>query len=247
MNHSLSIITGPDDQKGTAILTVLFILVLLSTLAVYTTEDENIAIRRLQNQRDVEQSRQVVLAGEQWVIKALERDLLNAPLGVDYLGDEWALLQTDVVAIEDGQMQVQAIDESGKFNLNNLLMGKKWMIVDPTSASGTEIEAPTPWYGLFVRLLENTGIDVIYADAVLDWIDADDETTDPEGAEDGTYASADPPYLTANQPFVSVSELANVLGFGQAEMDALAPYVSALPVGDVSDPIFTKININTAP
>jgi type II secretory pathway component PulK len=44
------------SQQGVALLTVLFILVLLSTLAVYTAEDENIAIRRAENQRDMAQA-----------------------------------------------------------------------------------------------------------------------------------------------------------------------------------------------
>ena len=236
----------PKNQQGVALLTVLFILVLLSTLAVYTAEDENIAIRRAENQRDMAQAYQVALAGEQWVSKALERDLLSAPSGVDYFGDEWALLDTQVVAIEDGQMVVQAVDESGKFNLNNLLIGK--MVIKPgsESATSTPIEVESAWYRYFARLLANLGLEEELADAVVDWLDEDDERTEPDGAEDNVYLSASPPYLAANQPFYSIAELALVEGFDEESLAILWPNITALPV-DPKKANCTKINVNTAP
>ncbi len=247
--YTASMMSG--RQHGMALLTVLFILVLLSTLAVYTAEDENIAIRRAQNQRDAEQSRQVALAGELWVMSALKRDLLSAPQGVDYAGDEWALLQSESVQIEDGQMAVQAQDESGKFNLNNLMSGKEIQ----SAATTTPTLVLSPWYKYFIRLLNSVGLDEELADAVIDWVDADDQRTEPDGAEDATYRTAEPPYLTANQPFSSIAELTLVAGFGEAEVAALEPYVTALPVTTAAvqsgktpeQPVFTRINVNTAP
>ncbi len=233
-------------QAGTALLIVLFILVLLSTLAVYTTEDENIAIRRAENQRDVAQSYQVALAGELWVAKALERDLISTPRSVDYLGDEWALLQSQVVTVEDGEMAVQAVDEAGKFNLNNLLMGKMMENPDANTASSTPKYVQTPWYSYFTRLLSNLGLDEDLAEAVVDWVDDDDQSVGNYGAEDAEYSTAETPYLAANQAFTSVSELLMVAGFGQAELSALLPYITALPV-DHQAKKFVKININTAP
>ncbi len=233
-------------QRGTALLTVLFILVLLSTLAVYTTEDENIAIRRAENQRDAEQSQQVALAGEKWVIKALERDLDAAPADVDSLADEWALLQSQVVKIEDGQMAVQAQDESGKFNLNNLLPSKIVEVPNLNNPTGTPLRVESPWYLFFARLLESVNLDAALADAVVDWIDPDDEITEQNGAEESVYLSADPPYLTANQPFSHIAELALVEGFGKEEVEALAPHITALPIGDPANPEYVKVNVHTA-
>jgi len=111
------------QQAGTALLTVLFILVLLTTLAAFTAKDENLAIRRLGNQREYAQSLQVALAGEMWALKVLERDLTSSGVKYDYLNEPWAKLhETGTVAVEDGEMYVQIEDESGKFNLNNLLL-----------------------------------------------------------------------------------------------------------------------------
>lgn len=234
-------------QRGIALLTVLFILVLLSTLAVYTVEDENIAIRRAENQRDMAQGLQVAMAGELWLAKALERDLLSAPQGVDYLGDEWAQLDSSVVKVEDGQMIVQAADESGKFNLNNLLDGKEMQIPDPdpNAPTGATITVFKPWYGYFIRLLGNLGLEEELADAVLDWVDADSKRED-NGAEDSQYLSADPPYVAANQPFFSISGLSLVEGFDSDIISILSPNITALPV-DPKNKQYTKININTAP
>ncbi len=233
-------------QQGVALLTVLFILVLLSTLAVYTAEDENIAIRRAENQRDMAQAYQVALAGEQWVSKALERDLLSVPPEVDYLGDEWALLNTQVVSVEDGQMVVQAIDESGKFNLNNLLIGKMVDKPGTGTATSTPERIESAWYRYFTRLLSNLGLEEELADAVVDWLDADDERTEPDGAENNVYLSANPPYLAANQPFFSIAELVQVEGFDQEKLAILWPNITALPV-DSKRASYTKINLNTAP
>jgi general secretion pathway protein K len=236
------------QQRGMALLTVLFILVLLSTLAVYTAEDENIAIRRAENQRDMAQGFQVALAGERWVAKALERDMISAPTGVDSFIDEWAKLDSQVVNVGNGQMAVQAIDESGKFNLNNLLIGKKVLVPDPDAATstGAQIEVDSMWYKYFTRLLSNLGLEEELADAVVDWVDGDDERTEPNGAEDAAYSSARISGLAANQAFFSITELARVEGFDEDILAILWPYISALPVDAVSGG-YTKINLNTAP
>lgn len=231
---------SPGRQSGMALLTVLFILVLLSTLAVYTAEDESIAIRRAQNQRDMAQGRQLALAGEQWVARALERDLQAESARVDYFGDEWALLDSRVVNVEDGQMAVQALDESGKFNLNNLAVGKP----EQGAATNTPLFlAQSAWYAYFTRLLANLGLNEELADAVVDWTDADDERTEPNGAEDSAYS---PARLAANQPFHSIAELGLVEGFDEDTLAIIWPYVTALPVNTARN-VYTRININTAP
>lgn len=49
------------------------------------------------------------------------------------------------------------------------------------------------------------------ADAILDWIDLDDEARE-QGAESGYYAGLSPPYLPKNGPLASVEELLLVRG-----------------------------------
>jgi len=88
------------------------------------------------------------------------------------------------------------------------------------------------------RLLELLDLDPAIADAIADWIDPDKEKR-PNGAEDGDYEGLDPPYVAANQPLTSVTELRLIKGIDQAVYNKLAPYVCVLPAG-------TTLNVNTA-
>jgi general secretion pathway protein K len=90
------------------------------------------------------------------------------------------------------------------------------------------------------RLLIRLELKPELAQAIADWIDPDQDTLFPDGAEDSDYTVLNPPYLAANQPFVSVSELRLVKGVDRETYDILAPLVCALPPG-------VALNINTAP
>ncbi len=88
------------------------------------------------------------------------------------------------------------------------------------------------------RLLELLELDPALADAIADWIDADKEKR-ANGAEDSDYEGLDPPYVAANQPLTSVTELRLIKGIDAATYNKLAPYVCVLPPG-------TALNVNTA-
>jgi len=113
-------------------------------------------------------------------------------------------------------------------------------------AQSDEQKKPTQpsWYSIFQSLLLNLELDPSLADALVDWIDTDDEVSGAEGAEDQYYLSLDPPYLPANQPLVSIGELINVKGFTSEVLQVLEPYIIALPVTGIDN--LTKINVNSA-
>jgi len=114
-------------------------------------------------------------------------------------------------------------DEQGKFNLNNLVIGGR-----------------SEWdLRLLQRLLRELSLPPELAEAVLDWIDADQDVTGSGGAENAYYLSLKRPYRAANQLLVQVDELHRVRGFDAATVAKLRPHVTALPVR-------TPININTA-
>jgi general secretion pathway protein K len=91
----------------------------------------------------------------------------------------------------------------------------------------------------FRRLLRRTGLPESLADAVVDWIDADDDVTRPAGAEDAYYIARDPAYRTANRKVSEIGELLLVKGFTDVALLRLAPYLTALPGA-------TKVNVNCA-
>ena len=100
-------------------------------------------------------------------------------------------------------------------------------------------EVDEPSLEQFRRLLLALGLDPRFAGIAADWIDADQEPSFPDGAEDSTYTGIVPPYRTANQIIASTSELAALEGMDKAALDTLLPHITALPGR-------TAINVNTA-
>ena len=143
---------------------------------------------------------------------------------IDHLQENWAK-PMPAFPVEDGFISGRLLDESGKFNLNNLL-----------KADGSVDDSARRW---FEKLLQRVGLPAELSQAVIDWQDADDETTGAMGAESNYYQGLDPSYLASNTRFHQVEELKLVRGFEGKNYDLIAPYVTALPEA-------TKINMNTA-
>lgn len=85
------------------------------------------------------------------------------------------------------------VDESGKINLNALVK------LDKTGNIASQV----------LQTLPNMTPDI--ADAIVDWIDADDNPR-PNGAESQYYSSLSPPYQAKNGPLDSLEELLLVRG-----------------------------------
>jgi general secretion pathway protein K len=131
-----------------------------------------------------------------------------------------------------GTLQGAIEDMSGRFNLNNLAH----VIMQP---NGQAQQDPFP-LAQFQRLLVSVGLEPKWAGIARDWIDADDQPGQPDGAEDAVYTAQNPPYRTGNWPMLSASELMNMPGFGADRYRKIAPYVTALPTATA------QINICTA-
>ena len=130
-----------------------------------------------------------------------------------------------------GVLQGAIEDMQGRFNLNNL--------AHVILQNGQVVQDPQPLQQ-FQRLLVTVGLEPKWAAIARDWIDADDQPGEPDGAEDSVYTSQTPPYRTGNWPMMSPSELMNMPGFGADRYRKIAPYVTALPTATA------KINICTA-
>jgi len=131
-----------------------------------------------------------------------------------------------------GTLQGAIEDMSGRFNLNNLAH----VIMGPNNLPQQD---PFP-LAQFQRLLVSVGLEAKWAGIARDWIDADDQPGNPDGAEDAVYTAQNPPYRTGNWPMLSPTELMNMPGFGADRYRKIAPYVTALPTATA------QINICTA-
>lgn len=109
---------------------------------------------------------------------------------------------------------------------------------DPTlSGKGQLNEAQ---FQVLQRLLVSLELKPELAQAIVDWIDPDQDPLFPNGAEDSDYNVRTPPYLAANRPLSSVGELRLLKGMEQEAYEKLAPLVCVLPPN-------TPLNVNTAP
>jgi len=207
--------------RGVALITVMFIMVLLTTLVAYLVEDEYLVIRRVSNQQEAEQGFQIAVYAEQWACKVLEADIREND--TDHMKEAWytespSLRESDTAAFSAGVEDLQ-----GRFNLNNLSTGKDDI-----------------WYPAFKRLLTVLELDPGLADAVVDWMDSDIDVSGHYGAEDAEYLLESPSYRAANQPMADVGELRLIRGMTDEAVQALRPHVTVLPETGV------RINVNTA-
>jgi general secretion pathway protein K len=208
-------------QSGVAIVLAMGVVALAAMAATAMMITQSTWSRESELTVDHTQAQTLIQAGVDW-----SRAILNDDrrLGdVDHLGEPWAM-RLPPMSVESGELSGYMEDQQGLFNLNNVVKGGKVNVVQLDH---------------FRRLLSLLSLSPALADTLADWIDADSEAL-PQGAEDDAYMAMQPPYLAANRPLIDLSELALVRGFDDAARARLRPFVTALPV-------FTAVNVNTAP
>ncbi len=209
-------------QRGVAIVLAMSVVALAAMTATAIMVTQSTWSRAAELAAAHAQAQTVVQAGADWARAVLsdDRRLSN----VDHLGEPWAL-RLPPMSVEGGELDGHIEDQQGLFNLNNLVRGGKVNLVQLAH---------------FRRLLSTLSLPATLADTLADWIDADSEPQPQGGAEDEIYLALQPPYLAANRPLTDLAELAVVQGFDDGVRARLRPFVSALPV-------FTAVNVNTAP
>ncbi|MCU4611527.1 type II secretion system minor pseudopilin GspK [Acinetobacter parvus] len=211
------------SQHGVALLTILVMVALATILAATIAKRQTNTAENTGYLMRQDQSLLYAKSAEAFFSELLIQDSDNGS-SIDHLQENWAK-PMPAFPVEDGFISGRLLDESGKFNLNNLL-----------KADGSVDDSARRW---FEKLLQRVGLPAELSQAVIDWQDADDETTGAMGAESNYYQGLDPSYLASNTRFHQVEELKLVRGFEGKNYDLIAPYVTALPEA-------TKINMNTA-
>lgn len=208
-------------QNGVAIVLAMGVVALAAIAATAIMIAQSTWSRASELSADHVQAQVLIQAGLDWTRAVLGNDRRTS--NVDHLGEPWAL-RVPPMPVENGELSGYIEDQQGKFNLNNLVKAGK---VNPAQLE------------IFRRLLAILSLSPALADALADWIDADNETQSADGAEDAFYLSLQPPYLAANRPLTDTAELVLVRGFDDAARARLRPFVTALP-------LFTAVNMNTA-
>lgn len=218
--------TNMKDQQGIALITILVMVALATILAATIARHQNNTAENTAYLMRQNQSLLYAKSAEAFFSELLVQDAQDSAQ-VDHLAETWAK-PMPAFPVEDGYVSGVLQDESGKFNLNNLV-----------NADGTPNANAQKW---FKKLLVRVGLSAELSQAVIDWQDPDDQASGAMGAESSYYQGLTRPYLAPNTKFHSIEELKMVRGFEGKNFELIKPYVSALPSAEI-----TKINVNTAP
>ncbi|MDQ8027373.1 MAG: type II secretion system minor pseudopilin GspK [Brevundimonas sp.] len=218
------------DREGMALLTVLLLVAVMSVVAVALLDDVRFSVRRATNAETGGQA-QWLASGAELMARNRIRQLMQANPARTPLEPEWNGRRLDF-PIENGAISATVSDGQACFNLNSVVLGV-----------GEDLVARPEGAAQFRALGRAVGVPDsrmrAVADALTDWLDADNEAL-PLGAEDGAYAGLSTPYRTAGVMMVEVSELRAVKGVDDDVYRRLRPYLCALPTSQLS-----PLNVNT--
>jgi general secretion pathway protein K len=219
---SLIVVKLPGRQGGIALLLVLWVITLLTIIAVSMTATQRTEVNLAANQVASASFRSLADAAIQFT--AL--NLLTQPPGTT----EEETLDTHVW-VPDGQprtwffgeqlLEIRIINEASLIDLNT---ANRDLLLALLMAAGTLDAEP-----------ENL------VDAILDWRDEDDLHL-ANGAEDSAYQAAGLPYGAKDGPFDSLEELQQVLGVNREIYRILRPALTvssgqASPNPDFAPPL----------
>jgi general secretion pathway protein K len=209
-------------QQGVALITALLVTAIATIAATTMMARQQLDIRRSGNIYAADQAWLFAQGLENWAIQIMEQDRKDNQ--TDHLGENWATVLPPI-GVEGGVVSGAISDLQGRLNLNNL-------VDDDGVVRQADVDR-------LRRLFDILDIDNNHVQAVVDWLDRDEETTFPDGAEDNVYLGREVAYRTANRRMSSPSELLLVAGIRFEDYLALRPYVCALPK-------WTPVNVNTA-
>ena len=217
-------------ERGTVFILAVLIIATLTGLTLGFSEESNIAVTLSSFSRDRFEAELLAGSGVHLTLGRLASD---PDPEMDTLEEAWAEFDPPPLdGTEEVSVSGRITDESGKFNVNTLL----------NEEGGIDEERAE----LFLRLLENLGLERDLGVPLLDWLDRDGIER-MNGAESYHYQGLDPPYRCADGPLSTIDELFLVKGMprpknagGESEATVdVRDYLTVYSDG--------RININTAP
>lgn len=216
------------DQRGMALVVVMWLLVMLAAFASELTLNARGDVGAVRNFAEGRQARFIARAGVEMALVEILEDadyhhLIEGQTVFARAGDD--LRSPELVSRTDlpfggGILTYSVTDENAKLNLNALAKDAQSLrqFLKTVFPNGTE------------------GEDAI-VDSVSDWVDGDDFHR-ANGAESDHYQSLLPPYKAKNGEFDTLEELKQVNGIKPDIHRAIAPWLTTHPYG--------KLNPNTA-
>lgn len=205
-----------------AVIVALLLVALVTSTAVFMLAQQDAWLRQVENIGARAQAEAAARAGIEVGLLILARSAVSGDIrGAQALAADGK----KQLALKNIVLDVEFSDPQALFNLNNVVRGER--------ASTADLDA-------FRKLLAHADLPSELANALLDAIDPDSETTYPGGAEDLDYLAMNPPRRAPNRPLLDLNGLARIKGYSPEAIARLRPYVTALPAP-------TAINVNSAP
>lgn len=223
------------SQAGTVLIMALLIVAVVAGLSIKFASDYQLGLSRAESRWHGQQARAYLQGVESLAVTWLKEDDPT----VDYFGEGW---DTEIpYEIDGGWLSGSLTDASNRLNLNSL--NTPFKENEPANSHMRYSEAQRR----FIRLVQcfpeiplNQGEAIALLEAIVDWMDPDDNESGFGGAESYFYQSGDVPYLAANGPFMSLDELRLVRYMTPPLMSFLRGYVTVLPATE-------PLNVNTMP
>jgi len=212
-------------EHGAALVIVLGLVALVASWATTAAFEDLIAIRQAENMKDAMYAAQANQSLFSMAKMRLRNDAREG-LIVDDLDEEWAE-EMQTWPVDHGVVSGRIEDANRYFNLNDL--------VDELGVAREQ------QVQICRRLFAGMDIDVAIVDALVDWMDADDQSYGVGGAEDAAYLARS--YRIKNARMDRWDELNMVQGMDGLIMNKLARVACVRPVTNQS---ITTVNINTA-
>lgn len=222
------------NNRGVALILVLLMISIIIAITIQFTVTTRSELYEAANLRDSIKLLYIAKSG----FNMGEALLYEDDKDVDSPHDDWAKLvllsAQSSILFDKGHFQLNIADESGKIQINKLVTNNEYndkikeMLLRLLNLPEFNLEEPETH-------------DIV--DAIKDWIDEDDETTE-FGAENAYYQGLEQPYQCKNGKLDCVEELLMIKGitrdlfYGTDESPGIAPFLTLHGEG--------KININTA-
>jgi general secretion pathway protein K len=261
------------DETGVALVVTLIVVTLVAIIVLELNYLMRVDVHASTNFRDGIKAYYLAKAGVTVVKELFSRNIQE----LEELKATLLAGGSHTLPLGDGSASVRVIDETGKINVNALVIdpaaaqpavpGAQQPQVQPAAGArfaqpqrgGQSREAQTvnPWMQPMEDLFQRLGIDPTLVGALIDWLDVDDIPTGSGGAESSYYRDLEKPYRARNGSMETIAELRLIRGF----TDEVLLKLGARRVGGIVDPATNlyltavpmppagswRVNLNTAP
>jgi general secretion pathway protein K len=234
------------DEAGVALVLTLVIVTLVAVIVLELNYLMRVDVHASTNFRDGVRSYYLAKSGVTVVKELFSRN--NQEL--EELKSTLLAGGSHTLPIGEGSATVRVIDETGKINVNALVI--ETGTPQPTAGAQTprgqrgaqqrEAQTVSPWIQVTQDLFQRLGIDPTLVGAIIDWIDVDDIPTGSGGAESSYYRGLEKPYPARNGAMETIAELRLIKGF----TDEVLLKLGARRVGGIVDPA-TNLSLTALP